>query len=81
VLFAGVTSAGLGLIGVSIAVSMASQIGDIAESAIKRRAGVKDSSHLIPGHGGLLDRFDGMLGAAVFIVIVGQLVGFPPGSQ
>lgn len=80
-LFAGVTSAGLGLIGVSIAVSMASQIGDIAESAIKRRAGVKDSSHLIPGHGGLLDRFDGMLGAAVFIVIVGQLVGFPPGSQ
>jgi phosphatidate cytidylyltransferase len=60
---------------------MASQIGDIAESAIKRRAGVKDSSHLIPGHGGLLDRFDGMLGAAVIIVIVGQLVGFPPGTQ
>ncbi len=80
-LFAGVTSAGLGLIGVSIAVSMASQIGDIAESAIKRRAGVKDSSHLIPGHGGLLDRFDGMLGAALFIVIAGQLVGFPPGTQ
>lgn len=80
-IFAGVTSAGLGLIGVSIAVSMASQIGDIAESAIKRRAGVKDSSHLIPGHGGLLDRFDGMLGAALFIVIAGQLVGFPPGTQ
>ena len=59
---------------------MASQIGDIAESAIKRRAGVKDSSHLIPGHGGLLDRFDGMLGAALFIVIAGQLVGFPPGT-
>ncbi|WP_439122991.1 phosphatidate cytidylyltransferase [Marivita sp.] len=79
-LFASGTTAGIGLIGVSIAVSMASQIGDIAESAIKRRAGVKDSSHLIPGHGGLLDRFDGMLGAALFIVIAGQLVGFPPGS-
>ena len=75
--FAALTPAGTGLIGISVAVSMASQIGDIAESAIKRRAGVKDSSHLIPGHGGLLDRFDGMLGAALFIVIVGQLVGLP----
>ena len=79
-LFAGVTQVGIGLIGVSIAVSMASQIGDIAESAIKRRAGVKDSSRLIPGHGGLLDRFDGMLGAALFIVIAGQIIGFPPGT-
>lgn len=81
VLFASTTPAGIGLIGVSIAVSMASQIGDIAESAIKRRAGVKDSSRLIPGHGGLLDRFDGMLGAALFIVIAGQIIGFPPGAQ
>ncbi|WP_292288340.1 phosphatidate cytidylyltransferase [Marivita sp.] len=79
--FAGASSAGYGLIGVSIGVSMASQIGDVAESAIKRRVGVKDSSRLIPGHGGLLDRFDGMLGAALFIVIAGQLIGFPPGVQ
>ncbi|KUF11913.1 phosphatidate cytidylyltransferase [Pseudoponticoccus marisrubri] len=77
--FAGVTPAGAGLAGISIAVSMASQIGDISESAIKRRAGVKDSSSLIPGHGGLLDRFDGMLGASVFLMIAGQAVGFPPG--
>ncbi|MFD1341834.1 phosphatidate cytidylyltransferase [Litorisediminicola beolgyonensis] len=78
-IFVAMTGAGTGLIGLSIAVSMASQIGDMAESAIKRRAGVKDSSNLIPGHGGLFDRFDGMLGAALFILIAGQIVGFPPG--
>lgn len=73
------TGAGAGLIGISVAVSMASQMGDIAESAIKRRVGVKDSSSLIPGHGGLLDRFDGMLGASVFLLIIGPIIGFPPG--
>ncbi|WP_195821932.1 phosphatidate cytidylyltransferase [Roseobacter sp. MH60115] len=77
-LFMANTGAGPQLIGVSIAVSMASQMGDIAESAIKRRVGVKDSSNLIPGHGGLLDRFDGMLGAAVFLLIIGgPLIGSP----
>ena len=67
------------MIGISIAVSMASQIGDIAESGMKRQMGVKDSSNLIPGHGGLMDRFDGMLGASLFLLIIGQAVGFPPG--
>ncbi|MBM9595640.1 phosphatidate cytidylyltransferase [Roseitranquillus sediminis] len=66
------------LIGVSIAISMASQLGDIAESAVKRRMGVKDSSTLLPGHGGLFDRFDGMLGASIFFLLVEQLVVFPP---
>jgi len=75
--FAAATTAGSGLMGISIAVAMASQIGDIAESAVKRKAEVKDSSNLIPGHGGLLDRFDGMLGAALFILFVEQLVGLP----
>jgi phosphatidate cytidylyltransferase len=70
---------GLDLIGISISVSMASQIGDIGESAVKRRVNVKDSSGLIPGHGGLLDRFDGMLGASVFLLFIGQFIGFPPG--
>jgi len=70
---------GMQLIGVSIAVSMASQMGDISESAMKRKLGVKDSSNLIPGHGGLMDRFDGMLGASLFLLVVGPLIGFPPG--
>ena len=73
------TGVGLQLIGISVAVSMASQMGDIAESGLKRKMGVKDSSNLIPGHGGLMDRFDGMLGASVFLLIIGQFIGFPPG--
>jgi phosphatidate cytidylyltransferase len=54
----------------SILVSFAGQMGDIAESALKRRQGVKDSSTLIPGHGGLLDRFDALLGASLFMLLL-----------
>ena len=74
------TGVGLQLIGISIAISMAAQMGDIAESGMKRKMGVKDSSNLIPGHGGLMDRFDGMLGASVFLLIIGQFIGFLPGA-
>jgi len=73
------TGANAQLLGVAVALSMASQIGDIAESAVKRRAGVKDSSSLLPGHGGLFDRFDGMLGASVLMLMSARLIDFPPG--
>ena len=69
---------GAEVVGISIAISMASQMGDIAESAMKRKMGVKDSSNLIPGHGGVFDRFDGMLGASVFLLMIEQIVDFPP---
>ena len=76
-IFAMNTGATAELVGVSVALSMASQMGDIAESAVKRKTGVKDSSSLIPGHGGVLDRFDGMLGASVFLLMIGQVAGIP----
>jgi phosphatidate cytidylyltransferase len=53
-------------------ISIVSQFGDLFESAVKRKFGVKDSSHIIPGHGGLLDRLDGF----VFAVVVAALIGF-----
>ena len=78
--FVASSGANVGLIGLSVAVAMASQMGDMAESAMKRRVGAKDSSTLIPGHGGLLDRFDGMLGGAVFLLLIGPWAGLPVGT-
>jgi phosphatidate cytidylyltransferase len=60
---------------VGAALSVASQLGDLLESAVKRRFGVKDSSHLIPGHGGLMDRLDGFVAAVVLAAIFGLLRG------
>lgn len=72
------TAAGVELVAISVALSLASQLGDIAESALKRHVGVKDSSRLLPGHGGVYDRFDGLLGAAFLLVILESLTRFPP---
>jgi len=54
----------------SIFIAIFSQFGDLFESSIKRSANIKDSSNLIPGHGGFLDRFDGMIGAFFAICVI-----------
>jgi phosphatidate cytidylyltransferase len=58
---------------VGAVLSIASQFGDLFESAVKRRFGVKDSSHIIPGHGGLMDRLDGLVAAIALAAIFGVL--------
>ena len=72
-------AAGIGALGaialLSLGLSIASQIGDLVESALKRRFGAKDAGHLIPGHGGLMDRLDGFLTAALAAALVGAARG------
>jgi phosphatidate cytidylyltransferase len=58
---------------VSLFASAFSQLGDLAESAVKRHFGVKDSSQLIPGHGGVMDRLDGFIFACAFAAAFGAL--------
>ena len=79
VVAAGFVLFGLGKVGplllLGAVLSVASQLGDLFESAVKRRFGVKDSSHIIPGHGGLMDRLDGFVAAVVMAAIFGFLRG------
>jgi len=55
---------------VSVALALACQMGDLVESWVKRRFGAKDMSQMIPGHGGLLDRIDGLLFAAILAALI-----------
>lgn len=71
------TDAGRDLVWISMLLALSAQMGDMAESGLKRRMGVKDSSDLIPGHGGLFDRFDGVLGASLFMLFCALVVDVP----
>lgn len=63
---------------VAVVLSLLSAAGDLFESALKRHFGVKDSSNLIPGHGGVMDRVDGLLVASAAAAFIGTLnLGWP----
>ena len=70
------------LLGLGIIVSIVGQFGDLMLSSIKRDLGLKDTSKLIPGHGGILDRFDSLILVAPAVFhYVNYFVGFAVGQQ
>jgi phosphatidate cytidylyltransferase len=72
-IFAYWTNHPVALFWLGLATAIVSELGDLFESAVKRRFGVKDSSGLIPGHGGLMDRLDAFVAACVFVAVVAGL--------
>jgi phosphatidate cytidylyltransferase len=76
-LLAGANGAQVPLVAlVALAATLASVVGDLFESLLKRHAGVKDSGHLIPGHGGILDRIDGVVAALPVFALGKAMFGF-----
>jgi phosphatidate cytidylyltransferase len=68
------------ILALTFVLSVVSQFGDLVESALKRRFGVKDAGHAIPGHGGVMDRLDGFWAAAVAAAVVGIARGGVDGA-
>jgi phosphatidate cytidylyltransferase len=70
-------ASGIGRLGIvcvmALVLSVLAEAGDLFESAVKRRFGAKDASHLIPGHGGLMDRLDGFLVATFVALLIGMI--------
>ncbi|MGR6430913.1 phosphatidate cytidylyltransferase [Rhizobium sp. PAMB 3182] len=80
VIYAEFAEPGLWIIVIAFALSVCSQAGDLFESFVKRRFGVKDSSHLIPGHGGVMDRVDGLVFACFAAFLMGAVYAASGGA-